>query len=110
MRLVGSPKIGQRSQPLKVRGAFESSRERKAAALLIRSKCRHSAAAHLKPFETFDPGPCNALVVQANALVVDDAPWLFVVHDLSPRALSPKVKGFKRAQSWYQDLTQVSVE
>jgi hypothetical protein len=29
---------------------------------------------------------------------------------LSPRALSPKVKGFKRAQSWYQDLTQVCVE
>jgi peptide/nickel transport system substrate-binding protein len=48
--------------------------------------------------------------VQANALFVDGAPWLFVVHDLSPRALSPKVKGFKRAQSWYQDLTQVSVE
>jgi peptide/nickel transport system substrate-binding protein len=61
-------------------------------------------------FETFDPGPCNALVVQANALFVDGAPWLFVVHDLSPRALIPKVKGFKRAQSWYQDLTQVSVE
>ena len=49
-------------------------------------------------FETFDPGPCNALVVQANALVVDDAPGCSTI--LSPRALSPKVKG----------LTQVSVE
>jgi hypothetical protein len=109
MRLVGSPKIGQRSQPLKVRGAFESSRAQSSSAshsFQMQTFRRRSSQA----FETFDPGPCNALVVQANALVVDDAPWLFVVHDLSPRALSPKVKGFKRAQSWYQDLTQVSVE
>jgi peptide/nickel transport system substrate-binding protein len=60
-------------------------------------------------FETFDAGPRDELVAQAHALV-DDAPWLFVVHDLNPRALSPRVKGFRQAQSWYQDLTQVTVE
>jgi len=32
-----------------------------------------------KAFETFDPGPRDALVAQAHALVVDDAPWLFVL-------------------------------
>jgi ABC-type transport system substrate-binding protein len=67
-------------------------------------------AALSKAFETFDPVERDALVTKAHALVVDDAPWLFVVHDLNPRALSPKVKGFKQAQSWYQDLTQVTVE
>jgi peptide/nickel transport system substrate-binding protein len=34
---------------------------------------------------------------------------IFVVHDLNPRALSPKVQGFVQAQSWFQDLTSVSV-
>jgi peptide/nickel transport system substrate-binding protein len=34
---------------------------------------------------------------------------IFVVHDLNPRALSPKVQGFVQAQSWFQDLTPVSV-
>ena len=28
-----------------------------------------------------------------------------MVHDLNPRAMSPKVKGFVQAQSWVQDLT-----
>jgi hypothetical protein len=32
-----------------------------------------------------------------------------VVHDLNPRALSPKAEGFVQAQSWFQDLTPVSV-
>jgi peptide/nickel transport system substrate-binding protein len=62
-----------------------------------------------KAFETFDEKPRDELIAQAHALVVDDAPWVFVVHDLNPRALSPKVKGFKQAQSWYQDFTQVTV-
>jgi len=31
------------------------------------------------------------------------------VHDLNPRALSRKVQGFVQAQSWFQDLTPVSV-
>jgi peptide/nickel transport system substrate-binding protein len=41
---------------------------------------------------------------------MDDAPWIFIVHDLNPRALSSKVKGFVQAQSWYQDLTLPWVE
>ena len=61
-----------------------------------------------KAFETFEPGPRDALIAQAHALIVDDAPWVFIVHDLNPRALSPRVKNFK--QSWYQDFTQVTVE
>jgi peptide/nickel transport system substrate-binding protein len=58
---------------------------------------------------TFEPEARDKLITQAHELVVDDAPWVFVVHDLNPRALSPRVKGFKQAQSWYQDCTQVTV-
>ena len=35
--------------------------------------------------------------------------WVWVVHDLNPRALAPGVKGFVSAQAWVQDLTPVSV-
>ena len=36
--------------------------------------------------------------------------WVFVVHDLNPRAMSLKVKGLQPAPSWYQDFTKVTVE
>jgi peptide/nickel transport system substrate-binding protein len=58
----------------------------------------------------FDPGERDRLLAKVNAIVVEDAPWIFIVHDLNPRALSPKVKGFVQAQSWYQDLTLPWVE
>ncbi len=58
----------------------------------------------------FDPAKQTALMAKAHEALVDAAPRLFVVHDLNPRALSPKVKGFRQAQSWYQDFTQVTVD
>jgi peptide/nickel transport system substrate-binding protein len=60
--------------------------------------------------DSFDPTQQTKLLAEAHGRIVDDAPWLFVVHDLNPRALSPKVKGFVPAQSWYQDFTHVTVE
>jgi peptide/nickel transport system substrate-binding protein len=58
---------------------------------------------------TFDKTEQDKLLVQAHAMVVDGAPWLFIVHDLNPRAMSKKVTGFRPAQSWYQDFTQISM-
>jgi len=34
---------------------------------------------------------------------------IWVAHDVNPRALSPNVHGFIQAQSWFQDLTPVTV-
>ena len=59
--------------------------------------------------QTFDIPKQDALLAKAHEIIVDDAPWLFVAHDLNPRALSPKVKGFVQPQSWFVDLTSVSV-
>jgi len=58
----------------------------------------------------FDSKERDALLGKLHAMVVEDAPWLFVVHDLNPRALSPKVKGFVQPQSWFVDLTLPWVE
>jgi ABC-type transport system substrate-binding protein len=58
----------------------------------------------------FDPAEQTKLLAQAHAIVVDEAPWLFIVHDQNPRGLAKKVKNFKPAQSWYQDFTQITIE
>ncbi|MBX3539426.1 MAG: ABC transporter substrate-binding protein [Chelatococcus sp.] len=42
--------------------------------------------------------------------MVDNALFLFVAHDVAPRALSPKVRGFVAPQNWFVDLTSVSVQ
>ena len=53
----------------------------------------------------FDLGKQNQLLATVHETIVEDAPWVFIVHDLNPRALSPKVKGFVQPQSWFVDLT-----
>jgi ABC-type transport system substrate-binding protein len=58
---------------------------------------------------TFDAAEQQKLLAQAHAMIVDGAAWLFIVHDLNPRAMSKKVTGFKPAQSWYQDFTQITM-
>ena len=41
---------------------------------------------------------------------VDDALFLMVAHDVAPRAMSPKVKGFVQAQNWYQNFSSITME
>ncbi len=57
-----------------------------------------------------DAAGMDAKVARLNEIVVDEAPWLWIVHDLNPRAMSKNVKGFVSAQSWFQDFTSVSVD
>jgi ABC-type transport system substrate-binding protein len=59
---------------------------------------------------TFDPDEQNAVVAEIHEKFVDEALFLFVAHDLNPRALAPKVKGFVQGQNWYQDLTPITIE
>lgn len=57
----------------------------------------------------FDPAAQLAAVQRAHEKFVDDALFLFVAHDVAPRALSPRVKGFVQAQNWYQDICPVTL-
>ena len=56
---------------------------------------------------TFDEEQQAELLAKAHAIVVDEAPWLFICHDLNPRAMSKRVQGFKPAQAWAQDFTSI---
>jgi len=56
-----------------------------------------------------DVGTIDASYRTAHERLVDNPPWLYIVHDLNPRAMSKTVKGFVSAQSWFLDLTLVSM-
>ncbi len=58
---------------------------------------------------TFDEAKRDALIQELHERDVADAEDIFIVHDLNPRAMSPRVHGFVQAQSWFQDLTPVTV-
>ena len=65
----------------------------------------------LKTIETStDPKVVNEAYRKAHERLVDNPPWLYIVHDLNPRAMSPKIKGFVSPQSWFVDLTLVSMQ
>ncbi|MDB5945242.1 MAG: 4-phytase, partial [Ramlibacter sp.] len=57
-----------------------------------------------------DKATIQASYSAAHERLVDNPPWLFVVHDLNPRAMSKRVHGLVSAQSWIIDLTSISVK
>src|SRR5437899_251078 len=62
-----------------------------------------------KARQTFDPAARDAALAELHAASVDDAAFLYVAHDVSPRAMSPKVKGFVQPKSWFVDFSPVSM-
>jgi ABC-type transport system substrate-binding protein len=62
-----------------------------------------------KARQTFDPAARDAALAELHAASVDDAAFLYVAHDVAPRALSPKIKGFVQPKSWFVDFSPVSM-
>ena len=60
--------------------------------------------------EAFDPEDRDAILAEVHEKEVDEALFLWVVHDVAPRALAPDVKGFEPAQNWFQSLSTVYIE
>src|SRR5690606_9478958 len=58
----------------------------------------------------FDPERQLEAIQALHEHYVDNALFLFVAHDVAPRAMSSRVKGFVPPQNWFIDLTTVSVE
>ncbi len=57
-----------------------------------------------------DPARQAALLRTAHERLVDDPPWLWIVHDLNPRAMSRRVRGFVSQQSWFIDLARIDLQ
>ncbi|MCR4267599.1 ABC transporter substrate-binding protein [Nitratireductor sp. ZSWI3] len=59
---------------------------------------------------TFDPEAQDEVMRRTHEKYVNEALFLMVTHDVAPRALSPKVKGFVQAQNWFQDFAPITIE
>ena len=66
--------------------------------------------AFAKLADATDAETAGSYYAKAHERLVDDPPWLYIVHDLNPRAFSKKVKGFVSPQSWFVDLTLVDLQ
>ncbi len=58
---------------------------------------------------TFTDTERDEVLAELNAASIDDAAFLYVAHDVGPRALSPKIKGFVQPKSWFVDFSPVSI-
>jgi len=60
-------------------------------------------------FNEFDPVKRMGMLTRLHEIQNDHALMIYVVHDINPRAMSPKVQGFVQAQNWFQDMTPIKV-
>jgi ABC-type transport system substrate-binding protein len=58
---------------------------------------------------TSDPKELDKVLARINTRMVDEAVFVWVVHDVWPNAISPKVKGYVHPKSWYVDFSPVTV-
>lgn len=59
---------------------------------------------------TFDDKGRDEALGRLHARIVDDAAFMWVAHDVGPRAMSTKVKGVVQPKSWFIDLATMSME
>ncbi len=62
-----------------------------------------------KARENFEPGARDKALAELHAASVDDADFLYVGHDVGPRAMSPKIKNFVQPKSWFVDFSPVTI-
>ncbi len=58
----------------------------------------------------FDGKDRDAALAKLHARSVEEAVFLWVAHDVGPRAMTAKVKGYVQPKSWFIDLTTVSMQ
>lgn len=58
----------------------------------------------------FDPAERDKALAALHEKSVDDAAFLYVAHDVGPRAMTPKIKGFVQPKSWFVDFSTMTIE
>jgi peptide/nickel transport system substrate-binding protein len=59
---------------------------------------------------TFEDKQRDAALAKLHARIVEEAPFLWVAHDVGPRAISAKVKGVVQPRSWFIDIATMSMD
>jgi peptide/nickel transport system substrate-binding protein len=62
-----------------------------------------------KARQTFDPAARDAVLAELHAASVNDVDFLYVAHDVGPRAMSPKIKNFVQPKSWFVDFSPITM-
>src|SRR6202046_4139806 len=62
-----------------------------------------------KARQSFDPAERDKALAELHAASVDDAAFLYVAHDVGPRAMSPKITGFVQPKSWLVDFSTMTI-
>ncbi len=52
----------------------------------------------------FEPAERDAALARLHAAGVDEALFIWIAHDVAPRAMSPRIRGYVQPQSWFVDL------
>jgi ABC-type transport system substrate-binding protein len=59
---------------------------------------------------SFDGKARDAALAKLHARIVEDAPFVWIAHDVGPRAMSAKVKGVVQPKSWFIDIATMSMD
>ena len=59
---------------------------------------------------SFDDKARDAALARLHARIVEEAPFVWIAHDVGPRAMSARVKGVVQPRSWFIDIAPMSLQ
>ena len=59
---------------------------------------------------SFDDKARDAALAKLHARIVEEAPFIWIAHDVGPRAMSPKVKNVVQPKSWFIDIATMTMD
>ena len=59
---------------------------------------------------SFDDKARDAALAKLHARVVEEAPFIWIAHDVGPRAMSAKVKNVVQPRSWFIDIATMTLD
>jgi ABC-type transport system substrate-binding protein len=59
---------------------------------------------------SFEDKARDAALAKLHARIVEEAPFVWIAHDVGPRAMSAKVKGVVQPKSWFIDIAPMTID
>jgi peptide/nickel transport system substrate-binding protein len=59
---------------------------------------------------SFDDKQRDAALARLHARIVEEAPFIWIAHDVGPRAMSAKVKNVVQPKSWFIDIATMTMD
>jgi ABC-type transport system substrate-binding protein len=59
---------------------------------------------------SFDDKARDAALARLHARIVEESPFVWIAHDVGPRAMSARVKGVVQPRSWFIDIAPMSLQ